>query len=534
MKILDCTLRDGGYYNNWDFEPHVVKSYLQAVAKAKIDYVELGLRNFPQNQFLGAYAYTTESHLATLDLPEGPIYGVMIDAKTILSAPHSIEEAIDILFIPSEKSKVQLVRVAAHFHEVEQSERIVKKLKSLGYMVGYNLMQAGGKPDSVIAEKSSIAASWNMLDVLYFADSLGNMDNNEVKRIVKAIRSKWKGPLGIHTHDNMNKGLENTLTAYSEGVEWLDSTITGMGRGAGNTQTEYLLSIIKNSNSKYNAKPIFELVIRYFEPMQKQYGWGSSLLYFLGAQNDIHPTYIQNLLSNPHYGKDEIVGAIDYLSQLEGTTSYNGSILDTAINFSSSNQKMIHSKSDITNIFEGKNILVLANGPSIKKYSSALCQYIKKINPIVISVNIIDEIPEELINYYIISHNSKFLSDSKRYEMIKKPIILPKNRFTPSELKLLQHNSILNYGLVIEKNTLEIKDDYVISPYDVTASYTMALLTVANAKNITLAGFDGYEKEDNRQQEMIDIFNKFNSLKVKSITPTIYPISKGSLYAIYP
>jgi 4-hydroxy 2-oxovalerate aldolase len=120
MKVLDCTLRDGGYYNNWDFPSDVVQAYLKAVAEAKIDYVELGLRDFPKDDFLGAYAYTTEAYLNAIELPLGPVYGVMVNAKTILSSSLTIIEAIDLLFVSASASKISLVRIAAHFSEVEQ------------------------------------------------------------------------------------------------------------------------------------------------------------------------------------------------------------------------------------------------------------------------------------------------------------------------------------------------------------------------------------------------------------------------------
>ena len=90
MKILDCTLRDGGYYNNWDFDAVIVESYLASMSAANIDYVELGLRNFPQDHFLGAFAYTTEDFINSLELPSGPKYGVMVDAKTILQSGVSV------------------------------------------------------------------------------------------------------------------------------------------------------------------------------------------------------------------------------------------------------------------------------------------------------------------------------------------------------------------------------------------------------------------------------------------------------------
>lgn len=533
MNIIDCTLRDGGYYNNWDFEPEVVKAYLEAIAKSKIEYVELGLRNFSKPGFLGAFAYTTEDFLNTLVLPEGPVYGVMVDAKTILDSPLSVEKAIDTLFVPASQSKINLVRVAAHFAEVDRSGEIVQHLKKLGYIVGYNLMQAGGKPDDVISSKARQATRWEGLDTLYFADSLGNMDSKEVLRIVNAIRVEWSGPLGIHTHNNMGKGLDNTLVALDAGVTWLDTTVTGMGRGAGNTQTECLLAVLDKYNTKYNAKPIYELVIRYFESMQKVYGWGSNLLYFLGAQNDVHPTYIQNLLSNTHYGTDEIVGAIDYLSNLEGTTSYNGSVLETALSLTD-NKCSVSGTSEIKGLFDNKSILIVTNAPSSTKYASAIKLYIKSVKPIVISLNIVNCIPEDLIDYYCISHNSKFLSDASKYKELNKPIILPKHRFNSHELKELAGLDIIDYGLLVTKNDLSATDKYSIVPYDITIAYVLGLLLKSQVNSIFTVGFDGYEQGDVRQQEMINTLNLYNNIKGKtitSLTPTSYPVEKGSIYA---
>jgi 4-hydroxy 2-oxovalerate aldolase len=533
-KILDCTLRDGGYYNNWDFEPEVVAAYLENVALSNIEYVELGLRNFAKPDFLGAFAYTTETFINSLELPEGPTYGVMVDAKTILGSELSIEDAVNELFVPAAESRIDLVRIAAHFKEVEHSGPIVKHLKKLGYIVGFNLMQAGGKENNIIADKARQAKEWGALDVLYFADSLGNMDGAEVERIVNALRSEWEGPLGIHTHNNMGKGLDNTLTAGSLGVTWLDTTITGMGRGAGNTQTESLLAVLEKQGSKYNSKPIYELVIRYFETMQKECGWGSNLLYFLGAQNDVHPTYIQNLLSNSHYGTDEIVGAIDYLSNLEGTTSYNGSVLDTALDFTG-NKSEVSGDSRVKGLFDGKEVLIITNAPSTTKYAAAIELYINIAKPIVLSVNIVNSISADLIDYYVISHNSKFLSDTGKYKQLNKPVILPKHRFNQSEINYFENIQMFDYGLEVTKGKFVINNTYVTIPYDITTAYVLGLLLESEVKGITAIGFDGYENNDVRQQEMNDIFvgynNYENSKPIVALTPTSYSIDKGSIYA---
>lgn len=533
MYTLDCTLRDGGYYNNWDFPQPVVEAYLKAVAEAGINYVELGLRNFPKSGFLGAYAYTTEQHLNSLELPDGPTYGVMIDAKTVLSSGMSSEEAIDALFVPCANSKVDLVRIAAHFHEVEASGPMVARLKELGYIVGYNLMQSAGKSDEVIAEKARIASSWGSnLDVLYFADSLGNMDSAEVERIIKAIRSEWEGPMGIHTHDNMSKGLDNSVTANKAGVDWLDATITGMGRGAGNTQTERLLTLFSDI---YDPKPVYDLVIRHFEPMQKKYGWGTNLLYFLGAQSDVHPTYIQNLLSNDQYGTEEIIAAIDYLSQLDGTAAYNGSILETAVNFNSST-KSVSGSDDLINLFKGREVLVITNAPTTETYRTAIETYIKAKQPVVVSVNINEFIDHSLIDYYVISHNVKFLTDAKKYRSLNKPIILPKHRFGETEVKALEELQHIDFGFNNQSSYFVVNNQYVDTKFDYTSAYLLGALVVSQPIKVTLVGFDGYDNTDSRQQDMLALFSQYSSIQnapnLLALTPSNYPVAKGSIYAL--
>jgi 4-hydroxy 2-oxovalerate aldolase len=142
IKLLDCTLRDGGYYNQWEFDSNLVRDYLAVMAACDVDYVELGLRQFTNDSYRGAHAYTTSQYLDRLVLPHGPIYGAMVDAKTVLTKKLSQEECIDQLFNDANSEKIGLVRVAAHFKEVEFCLPMLKRLKAKGYLVGLNIMQA--------------------------------------------------------------------------------------------------------------------------------------------------------------------------------------------------------------------------------------------------------------------------------------------------------------------------------------------------------------------------------------------------------
>ncbi|MFN3018108.1 aldolase catalytic domain-containing protein [Vibrio coralliilyticus] len=532
MKILDCTLRDGGYYNRWDFTPELVDAYLTAVSKSKIDIVELGLRNYPQEVYSGPFAYTTEEFLSTLVLPEGPIYGVMVDAKTVLGSGKSVEQSLSDLFVPASQSKIKLVRVAAHFSEVEQCPDIIKILKNMGYMVGLNLMQAGGKSDSEIRDKVAVVAQ-STPDVIYFADSLGNMLGEEVTRITKLIGEKWAGDIGIHTHNNMGQGISNTLVAKDNGVNWLDVTVTGMGRGAGNSQTENLLAELEGK-SKYCPSPIYELVVRYFEQMQKDYGWGSSLLYYLGAKSDIHPTYIQNMLSNPSYGKDEIVGAIENLRKLEHTQSYDSEILEKALSIGKPKDIYI-STSDLSDYFCDREVMLVTNTPNVIKHKRAIEKYIECKQPIVIAINTTHALDVSYIDYYAISHNAKFLSEKEQYSKVKDKMFLPLNRFDAEETLTIPSEQIIDFGMKIETGQLKAHNNHCVVPFDNTAAYAICLCIAGKAEKITLVGFDGYSTGDTRQAEMNSLFSQvnehYNGLNIQALTPTPYPVKKGSIYA---
>ena len=129
--------------------------------------------------------------------------------------------------------------------------------------------------------------------VLYFADSLGAMDNEDVSKCIKSIKTHWSGEIGIHTHNNLGKAVSNSISAIQNGATWIDSTVTGMGRGPGNSETEYILIEMSNfSKKKYNVLPLTKIIKKYFEPLKIKYKWGPNPFYYLAGKHGIHPTYI--------------------------------------------------------------------------------------------------------------------------------------------------------------------------------------------------------------------------------------------------
>src|SRR5690606_28661363 len=140
------------------------------------------------------------------------------------------------------------------------------------------------------------------------------MTPEHCRTIISWLKTHWKGALGIHTHDNMGLALQNTLAALNEGVTWLDATVTGMGRGPGNARTEELaIELAERKGIQINLVPLMSVIREYFQPLKNKCGWGSNPYYYLSGKYGIHPTYIQEMLSDSRYDEEDILAVINHL-----------------------------------------------------------------------------------------------------------------------------------------------------------------------------------------------------------------------------
>ena len=528
IKILDCTLRDGGYYNKWDFTDTLVHKYLHAVNNANVDIIELGLRNFPQNDFLGAFAYTTDKYIDTLNIDKGITVGVMIDAGSILNSELSVDGAINSLFKAKEESRVDLVRIATHFDCIKQCKKAAEALKKLGYMVGLNLMQPHAIANQELSKAAELIQGWGMVDVLYFADSLGGMNGSDVARILSALKSGWKGDIGFHAHNNKGLAVSNILTAIEQGVVWIDSTVLGMGRGAGNAQTENLLLELEKYQLDYHASALFDLVLSEFTPLQNHYHWGESLLYSLAAKHNIHPTYIQEMLTDNRYSNKEVLQAVEFMSSIDASHYDQDLLLQARGNIN--NQGSWSAKDWCAN----KEVLILGSGASLQTYKQGIVQYIKANKPIVISLNVKHDFPTNMIDVYASSNESKMLSEATLYSQLNQSLAIPNLLLTKVLGREVPINNLWDYGLNIKQNTFIAGETECTLPYELSVGYALSLANAGSAKNISMVGFDGYDRDDIRQirmNELLDLYYQQSHVPVTALTPTTYNLDKGSIYA---
>ncbi|TKD44168.1 aldolase catalytic domain-containing protein [Azotobacter chroococcum] len=531
--LLDCTLRDGGYYNDWDFSKDLINNYLRAMQGAGVDVVELGLRSLKNEGFKGACAYTTDSFIRTLEIPLGLSVGVMINAAELLTGDMSLESILEqLLPETTSSSPVSVVRVACHVHEFGNALPASNWLKERGFTVGFNLMQVADRSQQEIEALASQASNYP-LDVLYFADSMGSMTPEQTGQIIGWLRKYWKGPLGIHTHDNMGMALQNTLRALDEGAFWLDATVTGMGRGPGNAKTEYLaVELAQRRGSTCNIVPLMELIQQVLLPMQHRYGWGTNTYYYLAGKYGIHPTYIQEMLGNSRYSAEDILAVIDYL-RIVGGKKFSLHTLDAARHFY---QGPPRGTWQPASLLKDREVLLLGTGPGVATHREALETYIKKAKPFVLALNTQSKIATELIDARVACHPIRLLADCEAHASLPQPLITPVSMLPSNVLQALQGKQLLDFGLEVQTDTFSFHTNYAVLPTSLVIAYALAVATSGQAKQIRLAGFDGYGAGDPRNPEMNKLLKLYlesqNAEKITAITPTSYDIPTKSVYGV--
>lgn len=532
LITLDCTLRDGGYYNNWDFSTDLIQQYLEAMVAAGVDIVELGLRSLKNSGFKGACAFTTDDYIRSLSVPAALKVGIMINASELLADLPLADALAKLMPNDAAQSPVQLVRIACHVHEFEQALPAAHWLKERGFMVGFNLMQVADRSESEIKALAKAATAYP-LDALYFADSMGSMKPAQAAQIIGWLRSEWQGALGIHTHDNLGLALSNTLRAIEEGVTWVDATVTGMGRGPGNARTEELaVEMAELRGSALNMVPLMTLIRSHFRPMQQQYGWGTNPYYYLAGKYGIHPTYIQEMLNDSRYSEEDVLAVIEHL-KVEGGKKYNATTLDAARHFYQGEPQGTWCPPQG---FHGKNVLLLGAGSGVARHRAAIEAFIRKHDVVVVALNTQSAIVAELIHYRVACHPVRLLADCEAHTRLPQPLITPYSMLPDDVKQALGSKKVLDFGLKVTPNQFDFYDYWCEVPTSLVTAYALALFTSGNVNKVYMAGFDGFSSDDPRSKEMTQLLELYlqnaEAVPLESITETRYPLPVRSVYAL--
>ncbi len=526
LKILDCTLRDGGYYNNWHFNNGLVQNYLRAMESCSVDTVEIGFRFIDVKENIGPFGTTDEEFLRTLNLPDSLDYAVMINGKEYLSPDKKeIKKKIRDNFLPAGESCISLVRVAINFNNALDSETILEELKSLGYKIGLNLMQSNGKKENEYEQIAQEIQSWDLVDILYFADSFGNMDPDDISFIVDSLKKGWRGEIGFHSHNNKGFALGNSIRAIEKGVNFCDSTVTGMGRGAGNVTTESLLMELENKKLLEVDLSLLQGTVSDFSLLKTKYGWGTNMHYQYAANNNIHPTFVQTLSEDDRYDQFQSFKILEALAHEENSSSFSHESLRSIVYKDKGYQE---GSWDPKGFLQDEQVLLVGGGSSVGIFKDQIINFINKQNSKVIFLNLNQHIPSDLGVATIVSHEIRAFLDASFYNQLSHPLILPMQTLGTIINKYINNIEILDYGLNLKEGEMEIGSHSCSLDSSVVAGYALAVCTRGGAKKINLVGFDGYQKEDIRFQEMETIISNYRNLEesvdLLSLTPTNYDL----------
>lgn len=282
IKVLDCTVRDGGLMNKWQFSDDFVRSVYNACVEAGIDYMEIGYLSSEKafdRSIYGPWKFCRQDDLER-------IVGKN-ETKLKLSAMADIGR-IELDDIPYKAdSLLDMIRVACYVHQVDKAIALAHHCMDKGYEVCINMMAVSTVNEHELDEAlKDIAAS--RVKTFYAVDSFGSMYIESIQKLVRKYQAALPGKeIGIHAHNNMQMAMSNTYVAIMEGCTMLDATLLGLGRGAGNCPIEILIAFLKNP--KYRLLPLLQAIQDYIHPLQQEIDWGYHIPYLVSGAMNAHP-----------------------------------------------------------------------------------------------------------------------------------------------------------------------------------------------------------------------------------------------------
>lgn len=523
FKILDCTLRDGGFHTNWDFNSELVNSYIKSINHLKIDELEIGFRFTDKDGWLGKFAYTTEETLDQLSIREDLDVGVMIfSGEFVINNQINIKLLNKIFPLDRSKSRIDFIRIATYLDNLDNAILIAAELKNKGYHTSLHLMKIHSTEDEEfikIAKKAEI----NEIDRVYFADSLGSMFPENIQNVVKMLKTEYSGPIGLHAHNNLGLAFINSIAAVDAGATWIDGTLTGIGRGPGNTKLEELLLHYFENDDEYNDS-LINLLEEYFYPIQEKYKWGTNPFYFLAGKYNIHPSYLQDMIENDKFDRKDILSFLMNYENLD-KESYNPENEETgSIHYSD----VVEGNFDSLDLLDDKEILIIGSGESVEKYKSDIELFIKKFEPLVFQLNKGGIVDQSLIDYNLYSHPQTIKYENTNIKNSSSNIIIPPNSVDFD----LKNKKVKYFGLKVETGIFKINNKSCIVPNSLVLSYALALSAASSNSLIYLAGIDGYKQNINKNKEIaesLELFtNQIINKDIVSITPSIFPVKQVS------
>ena len=518
VKILDCTIRDGGYLNDWHFDLKLARELYRAHSRSGVDFVEIGFRSsnkyFAPEKY-GSWRFTPESLISEVVKGiSGPAVSLMVDFGKV-----------DIEDIPERKNSLaSMYRVAVHKDEVIPAIELCNIIADKGYTTSIQLMGIVNYTDEDFNRiLGPLGAS--KITYVYFADSYGSLFSSDIKPIRDRLAITEK-KIGFHAHNNLQLAFANTLEAIKSGVDIVDGTAYGIGRGAGNLPIEILLSYFEKTSAKniYNTLPVLDIIDRYMLDLHKDLKWGYDLSYMLSGMFEVHPYYSKTMVDYREYSIEDILRTLETVKETK-PIGFKKPILDSIIQSGFVGIPIIEkdSKPDFDSIpvqdlsefgqvpyldrHSGRDFLVLANGPTLKEEKEQIEKFIKKYNPVVIGANYLGGlfIPQ----YHAFGNKKRFIdyvdTVNAGSSILISNIFSDKfiKKYTDRKYEFIQHLPQLS-------TDFNISNGVIMTKCRTISILSVAVVIVMGAERIFIAGMDGYKQVDSFMKSSVHFYKELD------------------------
>lgn len=521
IKILDCTLRDGGYVNNFIYSHGDIEKIIKSLSDSCVDYIEFGfLKN---NKKLEQNAIFTsqielEKFLAQFNNVENfftmIVYGTF-DLEKILEAKQSI---------------IKGIRVTFKKNEIDEALQYIEKVKRKGYIVSANPTNIEMYKDIEFLELIN-KVNKTTIDIFALVDTLGVLKSKDLIHYYNLANNNLKSntTIAFHSHNNLQLSFSNATAlleyAYNSKREIIiDSSIRGMGRGAGNLCTELLMQHLNEDyNKNYNLLPILKAIDDSIEKIYQKTPWGYNVPYYLAAINKCHPNYASYLSEKDSITIDAINSILLSIPNNKKSGYDKNLIEELYLGYQSHKVNDDKTIEFLINELKDKQILILGSGKSILNEQDKIFDFIKNHNVYIISLNFFTDLYD---------CNLAFISNINRYksaEINSKKYVITSNILNETK----DYEYILNYGSYV--NNSKMSDNSLLM--------LIKVLIKCGIKSVNIAGCDGFDGDDyfdttlkntskirdiDDRNEIVSIVLKElrNSINIRFITQTKYMVGQ--------
>ncbi len=283
IKVVDCSIRDGGLMNKHQFSYDFVKNVYKYLSDAGVDYIELGYRN-SKNQFspkeFGPWKFCDDEDILRVT------DGVESHSKIAVMADVGRVDMDDIK--PASESPIDMIRTAVYVKDVDKAIHMANEFHDKGYETTINVMAISRDQGPELDEALDQMEQECKCEAVYIVDSFGSLDQENVQHLMKRFKKGLKTKeIGFHGHNNQQLAFSNTIEAVIQNATRLDGTVYGIGRAAGNCHLELLLGFLKNP--AYNIMPVLDLIAEEFIPLRETLEWGYTIPYAITGMRNEHP-----------------------------------------------------------------------------------------------------------------------------------------------------------------------------------------------------------------------------------------------------